>query len=330
MLSIGLAAEAPPPDAHAAPLDARLEGMGRSFAIAGPLFNLGRNPDAAVVIDHESVASLHAQITRQGDDLYLRDSGSGTGTWVNGQLLVSAHRLADGDRVRIGPAELTLRSSVLRPLVKREEQALPLQPFLEVRSGRALGLAFAMRGNVMLAGSAPHAAIQLDDLSVAPEHARLRIAGERVLLSDLGSATGTLLAGSRLPPHQEFELGEGAWIRLGSVDLVFTRALRKNPANALLASARLRVDSGPATGQELVVTERALIGSADQATLKLTGLSPHHLEVVAHGSAFYARDLSGGSTFRSGAPLGSEFVELSHGDLLLLSGALMLRFEEVT
>jgi epoxyqueuosine reductase len=92
----------------------------------------------------------------------------------------------------------------------------------------------------------------------------------------------------------------------------------------------MRVDSGPATGQEVVVTERALIGGADQVTLKLTGLSPHHLEVVAHGNAFFARDLSGGSTFRSGAPLGSEFVELSHGDLLLLSGAVLLRFEELT
>ena len=64
--------------------------------------------------------------------------------------------------------------------------------------------------------------------------------------------------------------------------------------------------------------------------MKLTGLSLQHLEVVAHNNAFFARDLSGGSTFRSGAPLGSEYVELNHGDLLLLSGAVMLRFEEVT
>lgn len=329
LLSIGLAAEAPPPNTHEAPLEARLDGLGRSFAIAGPLFSLGRSPDAGVVVEHESVASLHAQITRQGDELYLRDAGSATGTWVNGQLLVSAHRLCDGDRVRIGPAELTLRSPVLRAVAKREEQPLPAQPFLEVRSGRALGLAFAMRGTVMLVGSAPHAAVKLDDLGVAPEHARLRIAGERVLVSDLGSRMGTFLAGAPLPPNQEFELGEGAWLRLGSVDLVFSRAARKNPAQSMVPAARLRVDSGPATGQELVVTERALVGSADEATLRLTGLSPRHLEVVAHANAFFARDLSGGSTFRSGAPLGQDFVELSHGDLLLLSGALLLRFEDI-
>ena len=120
-----------------------------------------------------------------------------------------------------------------------------------------------MRGNTMLAGSAPHAAIQLDELSVAPEHARLRIAGERVLLSDLGSPMGTFLAGTRLPPHQEFELGEGAWLRLGGVDLVFTRAPRKNPAGSLVSRARLRVDSGPMTGHEIIVTERALVGSEE-------------------------------------------------------------------
>jgi NADPH-dependent 2,4-dienoyl-CoA reductase/sulfur reductase-like enzyme/pSer/pThr/pTyr-binding forkhead associated (FHA) protein len=330
MLSIGLAAEAPPPAAQEAPIDARLEGLGRSFAITGPLFNLGRNRDAGVVVEHESVASLHAQITRQGDDLYLRDAGSSTGTWVNGELLVSAHRLADGDRVRIGPAELTLRSPVLKPAPKPQAQPLVAQPFLEVRSGRALGLAFAMRGPVMIAGSAPHAAIKLDELSVAPEHARLRIAGDRVLVSDTGSGKGTFLGGAPLPPGQEFELSEGAWLRLGSVDLVFTRATRKNPANSMIASAILRVDSGPATGTEFRVTERAVIGSADDVSLKLTGLSLRHLEIAAHNGAFYARDLSGGSTFRSGVPLGSEYVELTHGDLLLLSGALMLRFEEIT
>ena len=42
-----------------------------------------------------------------------------------------------------------------------------------------------------------------------------------------------------------------------------------------------------------------------------------------------ARDLSGGMSFRSGSPLGAEFVALGHGDLLLLGGGTMLRFEEL-
>jgi predicted component of type VI protein secretion system len=51
------------------------------------------------------------------------------------------------------------------------------------------------------------------------------------------------------------------------------------------------------------------------------------VEIAANDKSFWARDRSGGATFRSGSPLGPEFVELTHGDLLLL-GTTMLRFEE--
>ena len=45
---------------------------------------------------------------------------------------------------------------------------------------------------------------------------------------------------------------------------------------------------------------------------------------------FWVRDLSGGRAFRAGSPIGPEFSEIQHGDLLLLSGTVMLRFEEGT
>ena len=330
VLSIGLSAEEPRPIASAAPpLEARLEGLGRVFPITNPTFGIGNSADADVPIAHESVATLHAQIVRHGDALYLRDAGSRTGTFVNDQMLSATHALCDGDRLRVGPVELLFRSSVLRRTAPEESLVTIAVPHLEVRSGQSLGLSFALRVESLVIGSAPGSHIELRDLSVAPEHARVRMVGEQAYFTDLGSGRGSFVAFAPLAPRQEVVLPEGAWLRVGIVDLVFTRRAVAVPASALRPRGRLRVDAGPGTGSFADVRERALVGSGPEANLRIVGLAHAHLEVVLQNDRFMVRDLSGGATFRSGSTLGTAFVPLTHGESLLLAGATMLRFEEM-
>jgi len=329
MLSIGFHAEANTPrDVLLPPLEARLEGMGRAFPLARPIFSIGRAQGSDVLVEHDTVAGLHAQILRHEAGLYVRDAGSRTGTFLNGRLLVSSEALFDGDSLRIGPAELVLRAPSLKRAEPVQAPATSAELELEVRSGRSMGLSFALRGEGMLIGSMPGSSIELAELSVAPQHARLRKAGEQVFVSDLGSGYGTWLGGQPLPPGVEAPLAPGAWLRVGGVDLVLARG-SVLAAAALKPRARLRVDAGPGTGQMLTFDERALVGSANNATLSLAGLAPHHLELAVNQGVFFARDRSGGGSFRSGSPLGPEWVELRSGETLLLAGATMLRFEEV-
>jgi len=330
MLSIGFHAEANTPrERPLPPLEARLDGIGRVFPLAGQIFSIGRAQGSDVLVEHDAVAGLHAQILRHEAGLYVRDAGSRTGTFLNGRLLVSSEALFDGDTLRVGPAELVLRA----PALKRAEpvQALSTSTELElqVRSGRSMGLSFALRGEGMLIGSAQGSSVELTELSVAPQHARLRKAGEQVFVSDLGSGYGTWIGGAPLPPGVEAPLALGAWLRVGGVDLVLARG-SVLAAAALKPRGRLRVDAGPGTGQQLTFDERALVGSANNATLSLAGLAPQHLELAVNQGVFFARDLSGGGSFRSGSPLGTQWVELRNGESLLLAGATMLRFEEVT
>jgi pSer/pThr/pTyr-binding forkhead associated (FHA) protein len=332
VLSIGLQAEeARPvaPAAAAAPLDARIEGMGRVFPVVNPIFGIGNSADADIPIAHEAVATLHAQIVRHGDALYLRDSGSRTGTWLNDELLSATHALVDGDRLRIGPAELVFRSSVLKRTAAEESLVTIAVPHLEVRSGQSLGLAFTLRVESLVIGSAPGTHIELRDLSVAPQHARARMIGEQAYLADLGSGRGTYVAFTPIPSGQEVLLAEGAWIRVGIVDLVYTRRPMAVPAGQLRPRARLRVDTGPGAGASVDVRDRALVGSGPEATLRIPGLAHAHLEVTLANDRFLARDLSGGATFRSGSMLGTAPVPLNHGDSLLLAGSTMVRFEEL-
>lgn len=75
---------------------------GKRVKLTGAATRLGRG-EADVIIDDKYVSRRHAEITRDGDDYYLADLDSRSGTTLNGREL-HAHqrvRLGDGDRINI-------------------------------------------------------------------------------------------------------------------------------------------------------------------------------------------------------------------------------------
>jgi DNA-binding winged helix-turn-helix (wHTH) protein len=69
---------------------------------------LGRDPDAALWIDHASVSRHHARIVIADGKATLEDLGSKNGTFLNGKGIQSCS-LSDGDQIRIGPQEMVFR-----------------------------------------------------------------------------------------------------------------------------------------------------------------------------------------------------------------------------
>jgi NADPH-dependent 2,4-dienoyl-CoA reductase/sulfur reductase-like enzyme/pSer/pThr/pTyr-binding forkhead associated (FHA) protein len=328
LLSIGLPAEAAPA-AQASPstIDAWFELAGHSFRLAGKLSSIGSAPESSVRVGDPSVAHLHAQVAQHGSALFLRDAGTQTGTWVNGVPLAGAHALRDGDRVLVGRCELVFRSSALGATNAGSEAMIAL-PRLEVRSGPSSGLSFVLSTDAASIGSERGADLLLCDPSVAPLHARVRLAGGQHYLSDLGSPSGSYARGGRLQPGQELALAEGESFQLGAVALAYTRAPTRDRVAAFRPMAKLVVTSGAGLGRSASFSERILVGSAPAAQLCLPDAAPHELEVLCHEGQYFARDFSGGRTFKSGAPLGSEWARLGGGELLLLSSGALLRFEE--
>jgi pSer/pThr/pTyr-binding forkhead associated (FHA) protein len=331
MLSIGLHAEAPPAAPLALvnekPIEARFEIAGQVVAITGKLCSIGSAPESGIRLSDPQVAYLHAQITQQGGSLYLRDAGTQTGTWVNGSPLAGAHALHDGDRVVLGRTELVFRSSTLGKATTMQQAVIAL-PRLELRSGPGMGLSFVLSGDSCSIGSGTNADLQVFDPSVAELHARVRTVQGQHYLSDAGSASGTYARGQRLPPGQELPLADGELFQIGAVSIAYTRAPTMDRLAAFRPMAKLGVTSGAGAGQSASFDERALVGSADGAQLKLAGAAPYELEVLKHQGAYFARDLSGGRTFKSGAPLGTEWAKLGPGEMLLISTGALLRFEE--
>jgi NADPH-dependent 2,4-dienoyl-CoA reductase/sulfur reductase-like enzyme/pSer/pThr/pTyr-binding forkhead associated (FHA) protein len=332
VLSIGLHAEAAPEArASLAPIDARLEFQGRALQINLPVMNLGQSPECQIPLHDPSLSAFHAQLVRYDTGLYLRDLGSSSGTWVNGQCLFGPHALRDGDSIRIGQLELLFRSSALPRISLAQVPHKSLAgPRLEVRSGGALGLSFALGPQPVLVGSSAECSIRFTDPSISPRHAELRPSGATHALLDLGSHVGSYVRGARLAPQQAVTLSEGDWLRFGAVDVLYTSAARADVLASLRPSARVIVTSGSDSGKSASVGDRLLVGSDASAGLVLTSVAGPQLELATHNGRFWVRDLSGGRAFRAGSPMSSEFSEIQNGELILIGGSLMLRFEEGT
>ncbi|MFO0844996.1 MAG: EAL domain-containing protein [Gemmataceae bacterium] len=68
-------------------------------------FRLGRNRAAHLVVFHPQVSKDHAEIVREGDQLFLRELGSTNGTFHNGHRVTDRVPLRDGDILHLAEKE---------------------------------------------------------------------------------------------------------------------------------------------------------------------------------------------------------------------------------
>ncbi len=65
--------------------------------------SIGRSSTSDIVLKSDDyVSGQHARLTRHGGALYVEDTGSTNGTYVNDSRAVGATLLRSGDRVRVG------------------------------------------------------------------------------------------------------------------------------------------------------------------------------------------------------------------------------------
>ncbi len=83
-----------------------LSGPNRGQRIRlGQSLTIGRNPDSGLCIEDLQVSRRHAVIEQRPNGIFVRDLGSGNGTYV-GERRILEYRLAEGDIIRIGTNEL--------------------------------------------------------------------------------------------------------------------------------------------------------------------------------------------------------------------------------
>jgi DNA-binding winged helix-turn-helix (wHTH) protein len=95
--------------AVAADVGFRLLWRSREIALQEGENIIGREREATAWIDVHSVSRRHARIIVAGDVATLEDLGSKNGTFLKGKAVTNPQPLHDGDRLRIGTVEMTLR-----------------------------------------------------------------------------------------------------------------------------------------------------------------------------------------------------------------------------
>lgn len=98
---------------------------------------IGRSRTAQVHIPDSTVSRQHARLVSGAlGDLAVEDLGSSNGTYVNGDKLDGRRKLADGDRILIGDAELRVR--IVAPVASTEATVrLSLPPLGAIQAAGA-------------------------------------------------------------------------------------------------------------------------------------------------------------------------------------------------
>jgi two-component system cell cycle response regulator len=78
--------------------------QGKKFSLAGaPKYLLGRDKSVEIQIEDANVSRQHAQISREGDKMYIQDLGSRNGTFVNDENIGTDRRLLEKeDMIKLG------------------------------------------------------------------------------------------------------------------------------------------------------------------------------------------------------------------------------------
>ncbi len=84
-------------------------GMG--FPVDRPSIRIGRGSGSDLILEDSQASRQHAEISRQGDEYFIRDLNSTNGTFVNGQRIAGLQRLQPGDQIRIGETQMGFQAA---------------------------------------------------------------------------------------------------------------------------------------------------------------------------------------------------------------------------
>jgi pSer/pThr/pTyr-binding forkhead associated (FHA) protein len=209
---------------------------GNSFAIeGGRVLVVGRGHKAQIVIDGDTVSSMHArlQLSSAGDRLTISDLGSSNGTYLNASRITTAQAQL-GDVIRFGTAEFKLMSGGSSSSADAGPRRSGVPDHGWMLAGRAVQFELRPMVENGSAGEATtswvfgrdrnRAQFVIDDSSVSGAHAEITyVPNQGLTLRDLGSTNGTRVDGEVLGNRTVFLNEMGQEITFGAAKLRLSR-----------------------------------------------------------------------------------------------------------
>ena len=85
---------------------------GREIAIAGNQFVIGRDEDCNLRPASPAISKKHCAVFYKAGEPFVKDLGSTNGTFLNDEPVEGDRALVAGDRVRVGPLDITVKAAV--------------------------------------------------------------------------------------------------------------------------------------------------------------------------------------------------------------------------
>lgn len=82
--------------------------QGKRFPIGAEGVRIGRDPTNTVQISDPEASRFHAEVTLRENGLWVQDTGSRNGVFVNDRRVTSSKSIGPGDRVTIGAHVFTV------------------------------------------------------------------------------------------------------------------------------------------------------------------------------------------------------------------------------
>lgn len=188
--------------------------------LVDPRISIGRDKSNALVINDEGVSVFHAEIRQEDGKVFIWDSGSVNGTFVNGEKVSGKMEVKAGDVLRFHLIEVQLTDPAKGPApelpaaVKREIER-PALPQWQVKAltGTISGKMFLVDGTKII-GRDPGCDIIITGSHVSRRHAELSIRGGKLWVKDLGSSNGTFVNGKR---NDEVQLKNGDEVKFDAM-----------------------------------------------------------------------------------------------------------------
>ncbi len=200
-------------------------------------YTIGRQEGNVIRLTERNVSRQHARLFRHKGHWIIEDLGSYNGVIVNSERIKERGVVKSGDTIQIGDYRLIFREvaeaeSVESVIVDGDIPSVPPpprlttavpgeQPKLILINGPDPGTIVSLKeGNTVL-GRGESCEVQIEDVSVSREHARIELSTDACKISDMDSSNGVRINGM---PRREHYLQHGDTIELGNILVRFVAA----------------------------------------------------------------------------------------------------------
>jgi pSer/pThr/pTyr-binding forkhead associated (FHA) protein len=171
---------------------------GKTIPVTTAEFVIGRDPGCQLRPASPAVSKQHCGISVRDGKVYVRDCGSTNGTFVNNEQVAAEREVSNGDQLKVGPLEFTLKIDTAAPVTAssptlvRPAKAAILAEGNAVPSGKAATVVVepSAKGRVAATTVVEAEAGAPDTEMDADEAAALLLSGD-----DGGSATIEAMSG---------------------------------------------------------------------------------------------------------------------------------------